>query len=230
VAGTVRLAAEKTSRLVGHWSAPRAEVVSDFDRQWNVDTGGNEDLSELQLIDTTNYLFGNRYQATAPEMFARMLAACPPIRYEDNVFIDCGSGKGRILLLASELPFRRIIGVEFASDLTKTAEANVRAYRSPTQKCHQIEAVCMDATVFQFPNEPTVVFINNPFEGPAMDRFARHVEESLRAHPRPFLLLYRNPTCAKVWDQSPMFARTAADEWFVIYQFIAHAADHRRSI
>ena len=36
------------------------------------------------------------------------------IYYPDCVFLDLGAGKGRALLLASQFPFKRIVGVEFS--------------------------------------------------------------------------------------------------------------------
>lgn len=218
--GTFQLAAEKL-RLYGRGGGPSgpagSPTVSAFDQKWNVQTDGNEDLSELQVIDRTNYLLGNRYQPTAPEMFDQILRAYP-LPYEECIFIDCGSGKGRVLLLASELPFRRIIGVEFASDLTEIAETNIHAYHSPTQKCWKLEAVCADATTFPFPAEPTVLYMANPFEGVVMEKFLSHVENSLREHPRPFFVLYRNPKYASFWDKSKHFLKVSATEMFVVYK------------
>ena len=123
-----------------------------------------------------------------------------------------------MLLLASELPFRRIIGVEFATDLTEIAQANIRTYRSPTQKCRQLEAVCMDATIFPFPVEPTVLYIYNPLTGPVMEKFLRHVENSLGEHPRSFFVLYRNPKYAGLWDESKYFLKVSSSKLFVAYR------------
>lgn len=214
VAGTCRLIVEKLRRRV---SPSGSTEASAFDQRWNVQTDGNEDLSELQIADRTNYLLGNRYQATAPEMFDKIMREIP-LRYEDYVFIDCGSGKGRVLLLASDLPFRRIIGVEFASDLTNIAKANIHAYQNPSQKCKHLEAVCMDATIFPFPPEPTVLYLANPFEGPVMEKFLRHVEHSLKEHPRSFVVLYRNPKGVAFWDQSRFFTKVKTTDLFVIYE------------
>lgn len=214
--GTFQLAAEKLRRASGAAGSP---TVSAFDEKWNVQTDGNEDLSELQVIDRTNYLLGNRYQPTAPEMFDKILQAYP-LPYEECIFIDCGSGKGRVLLLASELPFRRIIGVEFASDLTKIAETNIKAFHIPTQKCRILEAVCADATIFPFPVEPTVLYMANPFEGVVMEKFLSHVENSLREYPRTFFVLYRNPKYASLWDESKYFLKVSATEEFVVYKSV----------
>ena len=218
--GTLGLAAEKLRRYgrrLGASGASSSLTVSTFDQKWNVQTDGNEDLSELQVIDRTNYLLGNRYQPTSPEMFDRILHSYP-LPYEECIFIDCGSGKGRVLLLASELPFRRIIGVEFASDLTDIAQANIRGYNSPTQKCKQLEAVCADATIYPFPALPTVLYMANPFEGEVMKKFLRHVENSLKETPRTFFVLYRNPKYANLWDESKHFQKVSATEEFVVYK------------
>lgn len=218
--GTVRLATEKLRRYNRGLSMSEPSglsTISTFDIKWNVQTDGNEDLSELQVVDKTNYLLGNRYQPTSPEMFNQILEAYP-LPYEECVFIDCGSGKGRVLLLASELPFKRIIGVEFAADLTEIARANVQAYHSPTQKCGQLEAVCMDATIFPFPAEPTILYMANPFEGTVMKRFLEHVENSLKERPRAFFVLYRNPKYSSLWDESKYFQKVSATEKFVIYE------------
>lgn len=41
------------------------------------------------------------------------------------MFLDLGSGKGRMVLSAARFPFRRIIGVELSNDLTAIARRNV---------------------------------------------------------------------------------------------------------
>ena len=45
-------------------------------------------------------------------------------------FVDLGSGKGRTLLMASDYPFRRIIGVELLPSLHQIAQENLRQYKS----------------------------------------------------------------------------------------------------
>src|SRR6202165_2780171 len=84
-----------------------------------------------------------------------------PIEFDQFTFIDLGSGKGRTLLMASEYPFMRIVGVELIAELHQAAEENIRAYRSATQQCRQIEAVCADASEFVFPETPLVLYLFN---------------------------------------------------------------------
>src|SRR2546430_8863932 len=43
---------------------------------------------------------------------------------EDDVFIDFGSGKGRVLFVAAHYPFRKVIGVELSAKLNQIASSN----------------------------------------------------------------------------------------------------------
>jgi SAM-dependent methyltransferase len=196
-----------------------AEVLpSDFDARWQVYTDGDHDLSALDIPDRRNLLLGTRYQPTSPDTFDRIMEAFPG-RPQDYTFIDCGAGKGRVLLMASSFPFRRIIGVEFASDLTATARDNVEAYRNPERCSGPIEIVCSDATCFALPPEPTLLYLYNPFGGDVMRRFVEHVEDSLRLAPRPFVVIYREPQAARFWDRSPAFTKTQSSDWLAVYTY-----------
>jgi len=115
------------------------------------------------------------------------------LHYEDFIFLDLGSGKGRTLLVASQFPFRRIIGVEFSAELHSIAKKNIRAYKSATQSCTAIESTCCDATAYRMPPENTVLFLFNPFKDPIVFQLLTNLRESLQSHPRQIYILYNNP-------------------------------------
>jgi len=168
------------------------EVDRRFDREHGTDTSG---IVRLQLLDipSENRDLGNRYQAIDPSIFRKMIEALD-IECARFVFVDYGSGKGRALLLASEYPFRRIVGVEFAPDLHRVAVRNVAVFRSERQVCRNIEPLCMDALLFELPPEPLALFFNNPFEGPLMKKVLAKIAESGRRHPRPIYLILAGDT------------------------------------
>src|SRR5580700_2365271 len=106
-------------------------------------------------------VFHSPYQPTEPALFHEMLAAFTEEShsdFSDFVFIDLGSGKGRTLLMASDYPFRRIVGVELLPALNQIAQDNLNKYRGESQKCFAMESICGDATEFVFPAEPTVLY------------------------------------------------------------------------
>src|ERR1700733_13400481 len=85
-------------------------------------------------------LFHSPYQPTEPSLFREMMASLP-IAFDEFTFVDLGSGKGRTLLMASDYPLKKIIGVEILPELHKIAQKNLAAYMSESRKCYTWEAV-----------------------------------------------------------------------------------------
>ena len=114
---------------------------------------------------------------------------------KDFTFIDLGAGKGRALLMASDYPFQRIMGVEFMPDLCRDAQENIANYSAnhsnDRQKCQQMEMVCLDACDFQFPTEPLVVYLFNPFSEPVFVKVLENLRRSVEQAPRPVYIAYR---------------------------------------
>jgi len=126
------------------------------------------------------------------------------IDYSEFIFIDLGSGKGRALLLASEYPFQRIIGVELLPEFHRVALENVAKYRSANQKCFAIECYCADTEAYSFPRTPLVLYLFNPLPEMSLRRVIARLEESLREHPRPAYVLYLNPMLEHVLAESSL--------------------------
>jgi hypothetical protein len=184
-----------------------------YDWRFRVKTCGDEDPRELKVLGE-NVSHAVAYIPTTFRTGRRMLRDLPIPDVSGHTFIDMGSGKGRMLLLAAELPFRRIIGVEFASDLDAVARRNVKTYRNPKQACFQIEPVNMDATQFEFPPEPSLIYFFYPFDQFVMEPVIQNLNRSLEEHPRDLILLYRNPVLSevvetasnlRVWSRSNYF-------------------------
>ena len=71
-------------------------------------------------------VFHSAYQPTERELFHEMMDALAQetnLDFRAFTFIDLGSGKGRTLLMASDYPFRRIMGVELLPSLNEIAAA-----------------------------------------------------------------------------------------------------------
>ncbi len=109
-----------------------------------------------------------------------------------GVFLDCGSGKGRIVLAAARHPFRRAIGVEISPVLNHIAERNLASAR-PRLVCRDVEFVTVDATAYEFPDDVTCVFIYNPFRGAVLAAVVENLRRSLARAPRALSLIASNP-------------------------------------
>ncbi len=157
-----------------------------FDRKYNVDTGGRIELVDLQ-VDNPNQKFGVRYEPTPLGIFRNIMAILPKDLGAFS-FVDFGSGKGRVLLLASHYRFRKVIGVEFARDLHEIAQRNIRTYRDRRQQCFDIESVHCDASVFPIPATPCVLYFYQPFSVEVMAKVMTNIRDSLALEPRRIYL------------------------------------------
>src|SRR5580700_64863 len=165
-------------------------------------------------------VFHSPYQPTEPDLFREMLEALKQQSHSDLrdfVFVDLGSGKGRTLLMASDYPFRRIVGVELLPALHQAAQENLSRYRSESQKCFALESICADATEFPFPAEPMVLYLFNPFPESGLRRMMANLERSLREHPRALYVLYHNPLLEHVLSGGAGLRRLHATLQYAVY-------------
>jgi SAM-dependent methyltransferase len=162
-------------------------------------------------------VFHSRYQATEPALFQEMMAALA-IDFADFLFIDLGSGKGRTLLMASEYPFRKIIGVELLPELDQIAQENIRKYSSANQKCRILESICADVCEFEFPAEPIVLYLFNPVSESGLARVIGNLERSLMASPRKAVVLYHNPEHEEILASSAKLKKIGGTHQYAIYE------------
>lgn len=180
--------------------APNRDAVHPFDVKYGTDTGGYlspEDLVTGQTNDALNY----GYSAIAPSVFReasrRWLATLPAVsgRIEAYSFVDLGAGKGRAMLLAAEMPFRKVIGVELNLHLAGIAQRNAARWRRAARSKANIRVVQEDAAKFQWPRAPLLVYLYNPFNCSLVAKMAEKLAAAVSPGPGLIDILYVNPTC-----------------------------------
>ena len=167
-----------------------------FDEQ-GYDTAGVAEPKEMTLVGEARPE-NNHYDAT-PSYDVEEALDKVGIGPEGVTFIDIGSGKGRVLLMAAARPFARIIGIEYATELHETARANVANYAARHGGGERIELQLGDAADFVFPDEPSIVFLFNTFGPPLLTRVIANLHASWRANPRPLRVIYENAVHAAQW-------------------------------
>ena len=163
-----------------------------FDWRHNVHTTGDMAVDEMDTV-TTDTARTNHYHPSHPRTGRRILSQLPIQDHSQYTFIDLGSGKGLMLLLAAEYPFKAVRGVEFSRKLHEVADHNIRNYRNTHQRCFDVQSVNVDAREYQFPLTPLVVYMFNPFRHELLGRVLQHLDASLAAAPRDCLVVYMNP-------------------------------------
>jgi len=199
-----------------------------FDLEFGVRTSG--------LIAGRNLKCGSRadrhntaYFGVAPSVFHEMLAlwrrSKPAGTIDQFTFVDIGAGMGRAVLLASEFPFRSVIGVELNPRLARIARKNVAHWKAAGLARAPVRVVCRDAVEFKIPPGPCVAFMFNPFGGPIMRRLLKTWSQTLARREDQLDILYVNNEQETVLRRQPGLVRLFAGE--VMRSHADAIADHK---
>jgi SAM-dependent methyltransferase len=193
----------------------RKAAFGDLDYDWE----HGMDTTRSNVGMGTQFLAGvmaRPYFATEPWLFQQIMQAIS-VDFSQFTFIDLGCGKGRVLLMASDYPFQKIIGVEFMLNLHRAAEKNIAGYSNERQQYRQIETLCMDARDFQFPDDPLVVYLFNPFSESTFAQVLENLQRSVEQMPRPIYIAYRFTEFENLLAQEPWLEKIAGTEQWAVY-------------
>jgi SAM-dependent methyltransferase len=197
--GSIRMAAGRLRR-----GSPDPIMVHPFDLQHGLETSGL--IHGGALGDGHRHAaFSTAYLGVPPSRMRALLnrwretPGVLPI--EQYTFVDVGCGKGRALLLASEMPFREVVGIELDRDLTQVAGQNLERWRAGIQTSCPLRVLHGDATEAQLPEGPLVVYLYNPFLAPVF----RRLLERLQQRSALVDLLYLYPKEEAVFKEFPAF-------------------------
>jgi hypothetical protein len=207
LAGTMQAAVKGVGRAL---QPKQALPPHPFDVEHGTETGGlipGGDLASGHAND--RYIEG--YAAVPPSRFrnilARWQASNPPHALAEYIFVDLGCGKGRAVLLASELGFREVIGVELNPVLAATARANAGLWFDAGKARCPIRIEQGDATEFAWPDGPCLAFLFNPFGAAVMQRLGERMVEQFRYREVDLDVLYYKP------EQTAAFAEAFHMTW-----------------
>jgi SAM-dependent methyltransferase len=200
--------------LPGRRKVKFADLEYDWDHM--VDTTRANVSFRTQLAAA---LTGHQYFPSEPWLFEQIMQALP-INFSQFTFVDLGSGKGRTLLMAAPYGFRRVIGVEYLPELHCIAQANIRKFISEHQLASEIQSLRLDARDFQFPAEPLVVYMFNPFPEPVFASVLENLRHSLEQKPRPAFIAYRYLEFEPLLKKCDWLERIAGTEQWAVYRYI----------
>jgi SAM-dependent methyltransferase len=180
-----------------------------YDKALGIDTGGVIVGKRLRIAPEGE-AYAKGYAGTPPDVAEHLIGVVAD-RARGFTFIDYGAGKGRVLLIAARYPFGRVVGIELSEPLIRIAEANVAAYRRVHPELCAIELVHTDASTFELPPTPCVLFFYDPFQASLMERIGQRVRDSFLANPRKMFVIYYFPAFAQVFEAPFMRRQDLAD-------------------
>lgn len=175
----------------------RPVEASAFDQEHGVDTSGTIRLAGLDIAGA-NFAHGVYYKASEPGEFQavmrRVEMGLGAAGFSNFHFVDFGSGKGLVLLLAAECGFRRVTGVEFARELHKTAMSNIAKKGLGAR----VESVHADAAAYAIPEGALLLYFYEPFAYPVIEKVFANLEAAHRADGREMVIVYHDAPASSV--------------------------------
>ena len=188
-----------------------------FDLRYGLDTVVRVPVESLDDMPQEASRHAVQYEPTPLRKFDRALGLLDldPGRYH---FVDFGSGKGRVLLLAARHPFREVVGVEVSRTLHDVAVANVAAFRSGRADCPPIRCVCSDARDFEPPAGDLLAFFYNPFDAEVLAPVLDRVVAATMGAGASLAIIYINPLHHRMIEDRTGLRCVARDPALAVYQ------------
>ena len=187
-----------------------------FDWRHRVETTTRVAVADLGDIDARLARHAVHYEATSIPKFDRALALVGA-RADGFSFVDLGSGKGRVLMMAAKRRFRRVIGVELSRTLHDCAVANIARFAARNRNAAPIECICDDASAFELPEGNLLVFLYNPFDANLLVKVRDRMLAATGGQPRQLCVVYVNPLHHALFEQGDCFERVHRDASFAVY-------------
>lgn len=183
------------------------ERIHPFDREHGTDTSGCVAPDELPRTEAAR-ADAICYAGSQPSLLRQALAELSPV--DACTFVDLGCGKGRALIVASEFPFRDILGVELSAPLARIATRNAAVISRRFPRRTPVAIAVADASAFPLPAGDLVLFLYHPFGTRLIARVAAAVDAALATERRTIFVVYYNPVAGHCFDASKLLRRRYA--------------------
>lgn len=157
------------------------------EKKLGITTVGNSPVND----DVTLFRDSAVYMPTPYNMVEKILES---LRFEpDDIFVDLGCGKGRIIFSVAAKKLKKIIGIEARNDMFEIAKLNLKNLKARNTP---VEVVNTDVAAFDM-REGTVFFMFSPFGRNTQMMVMENIRKSLAANPRKIrIICYGGPDLA----------------------------------
>jgi SAM-dependent methyltransferase len=187
--------------------------LQSFDAAYGTETSAIREVGSLDIA-SPNARHAVRYQPSSDALVRNAISRLE-IDPTTFTFVDFGSGKGRVLMVAAEYPFKQIIGVEFSPELNAIAKRNIARLPPDLNHGGRISTLCCDAAEFEPPPSALVCYFYNPFGAavlaPIADRLAARAVQGHRT-----IIIYVDPQNRELFDKTGRFKTLHADRSLLV--------------
>ena len=152
-----------------------------FDFFYNVETSFREGKSNK---------LKNHY---APTYYSVIKEAFNFIKKKNElILIDVGCGKGKVLLVASDFEFKKIIGIDLSKKLINICRKNINNYKNLKEKKKLIKLEQINALKYKITNE-NIFYFFDPFPEKILNKFLKKILLSFKKNKRIIYIIFANP-------------------------------------
>ena len=209
-----------TYQMLGLWQTVKKVLVyllqgkpkDTFDERYGVSTAAAVEIADAGIEDTEGRALAVKYVATPEPVMRHILKhSTAGLNLEEFSFIDLGCGKGRILIMAAQLPFREVVGVELSPAHCEIAQDNTQRFLAGGHPvaCQDLRVVCANALEFHFPDNPILIYMYRPFLAAVVQQLADILLALQARTGHRILLAYSCPIEEYVLEKTPGFSRIA---------------------
>jgi len=173
-----------------------------FDRRHGIETSKLVKRDALTGMDEELREHAGDYVPGNPAVLKRIVrkSGVDPAAF---TFVDLGCGKGRMLIAASEYPFRAILGIEADPDLFAVAERNMVS----AQASGRVSVVHQDARTADLPAADLFIYMYSPFRGPIFEQVAERLADLAGEPGRAVVIAYSADWEADILERTGRFVR-----------------------
>lgn len=179
-----------------------------YDKSRNIETCELAYISDLgdDPVDFSGFFIDELYGALPITLFNAIHRPGNVLNRKEATYVDIGAGKARMLILAAEKGFKKVLGIEYVPSLAQTGVENCEiALKDMPDVEWANEAI--DGTTMKYPDTDLLVFVNNSFDRPMFDDWLNNLLADLKENPREMVLIYNHSICSHVLDQTPELER-----------------------
>jgi SAM-dependent methyltransferase len=161
-----------------------------FDRKYNIETKFSIKQDKLGFKNEDVQKLAVRYEPSPTYTLLKglkMFKKVTSLYLEEATFIDYGCGAGRVLIVAAECGFKRIIGIELSPYLVEVCQRNITVYSRAHKGC-DITVLEQNAAEYM-PIDANVFYFCTPFESEIYKGVISNIKRSLDINPRKIYIL-----------------------------------------
>lgn len=117
---------------------------------------------------------------------------------DDDVIVDVGCGKGRVLAWLANKVQNKIIGVEVDIDVAQQTRKKMYRYK-------QVEILIGNIVEEAFPSEGTIFYLFNPFNESILTKFVKKIEDNFsrgKSQNKRIIIIYYNCCHLGVFEEN----------------------------